>query len=105
MGVFGVTMPYYNTPSMVMIQTHVEESYMGRVFSVMTMISSSLMPLGMLIFGPLADKISIEILLIGTGFAMLLTALVVLGRRKLISAGLSNVHGNLDPSPDPGQSV
>ena len=52
MALFGITMPFYNTPSMVMIQTHVEESYMGRVFSVMTMLSSSLMPLGMLILVP-----------------------------------------------------
>ncbi|MDX9783393.1 MAG: MFS transporter [Spirochaetia bacterium] len=99
MGFFGISMPYYNTPSMVMIQTHVEESYMGRVFSVMTMISSSLMPLGMLIFGPLADKISIEILLLGTGAAMLLTAATVLGRKKLISAGLPKVAEGANPAP------
>lgn len=99
MGVFGVSLPFYNTPSMVMIQEHVEESYMGRVFSVMTMISSSLMPLGMLIFGPLADKISIEILLLGTGAAMLLTAATVLGRKKLMSAGLPKAAESANPAP------
>lgn len=104
MGVFGVSMPYYNTPSMVMIQSHVEESYMGRVFSVMTMISSSLMPLGMLLFGPLADKISIETLLLGTGSAMLLTALTVLGKKKLMSAGLPKAPGSAAPGPDHGHA-
>lgn len=88
MALFGITMPFYNTPSMVMIQTHVEESYMGRVFSVMTMLSSSLMPLGMLIFGPLADVVSIESILIFTGAVMLALAVIALSRKRLMSAGL-----------------
>ncbi|TXT43728.1 MAG: MFS transporter DHA3 family macrolide efflux protein [Spirochaetes bacterium] len=88
MGIFGVTIPFYNTPSMVMIQEHVEEAYMGRVFSVMTMVSTSLMPLGMLVFGPLADVMRIEMLLLATGAAMLVLAVVVLGRRRLMDAGL-----------------
>ncbi|TCN19723.1 hypothetical protein EV146_11625 [Mesobacillus foraminis] len=33
----------------------------------MGMISTSMMPLGMLIFGPIADIIKIELLLAGTG--------------------------------------
>jgi DHA3 family macrolide efflux protein-like MFS transporter len=88
MGVFGVSIPFFNTPSMVMIQEHVEEAYMGRVFSVMTMVSTSLMPLGMLVFGPLADAMRIETLLLGTGAAMLALAAGVLGRKRLMAAGL-----------------
>ena len=53
----------------------------------MGMISTSMMPLGMLIFGPMADFIDIEWLLIGTGILILILT-VVLGRDKvLLEAG------------------
>lgn len=103
MGVFGVTIPFYNTPSMVMIQEHVEEAYMGRVFSVMTMVSTSLMPLGMLVFGPLADAMRIEILLLGTGAAMLALGAVVLGRKRLMEAGLPKAEAPA-PAANPSQA-
>jgi DHA3 family macrolide efflux protein-like MFS transporter len=67
MGIFGISMPFFNTPSTVLIQEHVEEAFMGRVFGVMTMIFTSVMPLAMLLFGPLAERIRIEWMLLGTG--------------------------------------
>lgn len=87
MGIFGVAMPFFNTPSATMIQEHVEQDYLGRVFSVFTMLQTSLMPLGMLLFGPLADRIRVEWLLLGTGALMLAQGLVALGRRRLIETG------------------
>lgn len=82
MGVFGFAIPFFNTPATVMIQEHVENDYLGRVYSVLSMLSTSLMPLGMLILGPLADTIRIETLLIVTGAAM-----VGLGVGKVALAG------------------
>ena len=67
MVIFGVSLVLFSTPAGVMIQEKVEDEFMGRVFGVMTMISSSMMPLGMLLFGPVADWISIEFILIVTG--------------------------------------
>jgi len=88
MGIFGIAMPLYNSPSAVMLQEHVESAYLGRVFSVLTMLSTSLMPLGMLIFGPLADLARIEWILLATGAAMLVRGLMVLGERKLMEVGV-----------------
>ena len=87
MALFGIAMPIFNTPTTVLLQEKIEENYLGRVFGVMGMISTSMMPLGMLIFGPMADFIDIEWLLIGTGiFILILT--VFLGRDKvLLEAG------------------
>ncbi|MEW8986418.1 MAG: MFS transporter [Bacillus sp. (in: firmicutes)] len=87
MALFGIAMPIFNTPTTVLLQEKIEENYLGRVFGVMGMISTSMMPLGMLIFGPIADFIDIEWLLIGTGiFILILT--VFLGRDKvLLEAG------------------
>lgn len=87
MGMFGISMPIFNTPVTVLIQEKVEEEYLGRVFGVMGMISTSMMPMGMVIFGPIADIISIEVLLVGTGLLMLVLTVVISRNRVLIEAG------------------
>ena len=48
---------------------------MGRVFGVFTMAATLMMPAGMLVFGPLGDIIAIDIILIGSGIAMLALSL------------------------------
>lgn len=87
MAVFGLTMPYFNTPATVMLQEHVEEAYLGRVYSIMGMLSTSLMPLGMLIFGPMAELVRIEAILITTGFALLVMVPLAMANRRLVAAG------------------
>lgn len=83
MAVFGVAMPIFNTPTMVLLQEKVDENYLGRIFGVFGMISTSMMPIGMLIFGPMADVIKVEWLLIGTGVLMLILT-VFLARNKIL---------------------
>lgn len=87
MGLFGVGMPFFNTPATVIIQEHVEQAFLGRVFGVMTMIFTSVMPLGMLLFGPLAERIRIEGMLVATGALQGLLLLGMLANRRLIEAG------------------
>lgn len=87
MAIFGVALPIFNTPSTVMLQDKVEENYLGRVFGVMGMISTSMMPLGMLVFGPIADFIKIEWLLIGTGVFIIILSLFLIRNKMLIAAG------------------
>lgn len=87
MGLLGVTMPVFNTPAMVVLQQRVAPQMMGRVFGVMTMLSSSLMPLGMLIYGPLADVIRIEWLLLVTGGILVPCSLLMLRSKSLLAAG------------------
>ncbi|RNB78584.1 MFS transporter [Brevibacillus panacihumi] len=87
MALFGVAMPIFNTPTTVILQEKIEGDFLGRVFGVMGMISTSMMPMGMLIFGPIADIIKIEWLLVGTGVFIIILA-ILLGRNKvLIEAG------------------
>lgn len=87
MGIFGLVLPYYNTPGTVLLQEQVEEAYLGRVFSVLTMLSTSLMPVGMLLFGPLADTIRIEWLMIGTGSLLVFNSVWPVFFRRLREAG------------------
>lgn len=87
MGTFGIAMPMFNTPTTVLLQEKVDENYMGRIFGVFGMISTSMMPIGMLIFGPLADIIRIEWLLVGTGIFVLLLSFGLVRSKVLIEAG------------------
>lgn len=87
MGLFGLAIPLFNSPSTVMLQEHIEEAYLGRVFSILTMIGTSVMPLGMLLFGPLADALKIEWILLATGAGMLFLSLLAFGDRRLLEMG------------------
>lgn len=87
MALVGFAMPMLNTPATVLLQQKVEEEYLGRVFGVLSMISSSMMPLGMLVFGPLADRIRIEWMLVATGILMIFTIAALFGNRTLVEIG------------------
>jgi len=71
----GILLPYFNANTMVILQERVEEAYQGRVFSFVSIVTGSAMPLGILFFGPAADAVSIEWLMIFTGTALILTGI------------------------------
>lgn len=87
MCIIGIAMPVFNTPSTVLLQQKVEPDYLGRVFGIMGMISSIMMPAGMLIFGPIADFVKIEWLLMGTGLSIILLSWFMIRNKALIEAG------------------
>ncbi|HIQ59500.1 MAG TPA: MFS transporter [Candidatus Merdivicinus intestinavium] len=58
----GITSPCYNTPMTVAIQEKVAPEAQGRVFGVLQAASSFAMPLGMVLFGPLSDAVSLRLL-------------------------------------------
>ncbi|WP_299095621.1 MFS transporter [uncultured Metabacillus sp.] len=87
MAVFGITAPLFNTPATVVLQEKVDENYLGRIFGVLGMISTSMMPMGMLIFGPMADVIKVEWLLVGTGVLLFILSIMLGGNRVLMEAG------------------
>lgn len=89
-GICGIAVPIFNTPAMVLLQEKVAGDYLGRIFGVMSMIASTMMPLSMLIFGPLADLIKIEWLLIGTGILLFVRSLLLLGDKDLLRVGEAN---------------
>ena len=89
MGLIGISMPLFNTPATVLLQEKVEPAYLGRVFGVMGMISSVMMPMGMLIFGPIADMVRIEWLLVGSGAAIAALGFFLTGNRTLVAEGWS----------------
>lgn len=89
MFIIGASVVFSNSATTVFLQRSVKEDYYGRVFGVLGMLSSSMFPLGMLVFGPLADIISIEMILIGTGLVVIIEAVIMMRDSDLIQAGSS----------------
>ncbi|MDR1755194.1 MAG: MFS transporter [Eubacterium sp.] len=90
MALAGITVSSVNAPIMTIIQTKVDADYMGRVFSVFTMLSSIMMPVGMLLWGPLADVVSIDWLLILSGMGIIVTGALFVVSKTLREAGISH---------------
>lgn len=72
----GVTSPCYNAPVTVLLQERVPTAMQGRVFSLMQVSTSCALPLGMVMFGPLADHLPIQLLLIACGVLVLSAVLL-----------------------------
>ena len=85
--VIGITAATGNTPAMTILQQKVAPEYMGRVFSITTMISSVVMPLGTVVFGPLADRISLDIIIVITGALLAVLGVYLFSDKMLLEAG------------------
>jgi DHA3 family macrolide efflux protein-like MFS transporter len=79
----------FSTPVTVLIQQKVEGDFLGRVFGVIAMISSFMMPMGMLLFGPIADSVKIEVMLIITGVLLFVQGFFLFRNKELVRAGIS----------------
>ncbi|MCX7711696.1 MAG: MFS transporter [Clostridia bacterium] len=84
----GMTMPFFNSPSMVLLQEKVEADMQGRVFSLIQIVSSGIMPLGMAVFGPLADVVRIENLMIVTGALMVFLSVSIFFNKSFLKEGI-----------------
>lgn len=78
----GITMPCFNTPVTVLLQEKVDPVMHGRMFSLVQIANSCALPLGMIIFGPLADVFSVEVLLTYAGIFVLFCAMYIVLSRK-----------------------
>jgi DHA3 family macrolide efflux protein-like MFS transporter len=88
--VIGIVVPAFSTSAMTLLQETVEPERQGRVFGFVGIVMSVAMPLGMAVLGPLADVVSVEILLIASGAATVIIALIAItvpaGKRAIVAA-------------------
>ena len=70
--IISFSIPIIQTTTMTMLQEKVQIEMQGRIFSLLNAIFSGLMPLGMILFGVLADIVSINYLIIPAGAILLL---------------------------------
>lgn len=66
------SIPIIQTTTMTILQEKVQTQMQGRIFSLLNAIFSGLMPLGMILFGVLADIVSMNYLIIPAGAILLL---------------------------------
>lgn len=87
----GLTVPLFATTSMTPLQETVEPQMQGRVFGLVGIVTAVAMPLGIAVSGPLADRFTVESVLVATGvvmFVVVATAIVLpSGRRAMATAG------------------
>ncbi len=84
MGISGFFIPAITTAQTVHIQEITEPDVLGRVFSIVQIITASAMPVAILVFGPLADVVSVELLLVVSGILLALVGVWYgwLGKRE-----------------------
>ncbi|MCF8523898.1 MAG: MFS transporter [Aquiluna sp.] len=89
----GLIVPAFSTSAMTLLQETVEPERQGRVFGFVGIVVAVAMPLGMAILGPLADVVSVEIILIATGALTVVIAVVAVllpsGKRAIAAAHAS----------------
>ena len=71
-----------------LIQEKVDPLFIGRVFSVFGIIQMTSMPLGMILFGPLSDRVDVSLIILFSGVMMVIIAVVPLFRKSLMKHGL-----------------
>jgi DHA3 family macrolide efflux protein-like MFS transporter len=97
MFVLGLLVPPFSTPFMTLIQESVEPTMHGRVFSYVSIVMALATPVGMVVFGPLADVVSVEALLIAAGLA----TIVVMAISTRLPSGRATVAASRAPDLEP----
>jgi DHA3 family macrolide efflux protein-like MFS transporter len=75
---FGLLVPLFFSPFTTLIQETVEPEMQGRAFGYVGIVMALATPVGMIVFGPLADIVSVQTLLIIAGIIMVLVMLVAI---------------------------
>lgn len=87
--IYGVALTAVQTTITTMLQGQAEHAMQGRVFGLMSALYASCYPLGMALFGPLADFVPLEEMMIGSGIALILLAGAVCSKLHLHEEGKS----------------
>ena len=75
----GATIPFMATPSMTLLQERVEPEFHGRVFGLVNVAMTMGMPIGMMLFGPLADVVDLVWLFLAAGMLSFIAIVVAVG--------------------------
>lgn len=83
MAIYGVAITMVQTATATLIQEKAEVSMQGRVFGLLGAMYSGFLPIGMAIFGPMADKVPLQWIMIGSGIALIALSVFVGIDRKM----------------------
>ena len=77
MALYGVALTAVQTATTTLIQEKTEASMQGRVFGLMGSMYSGFLPIGMAVFGPMADAVPLEWIMVFSGVALMCIAAAV----------------------------
>ena len=83
MFVYSIALTMIQTATTTIIQENAQESMLGRVFGLMGAMYSGFLPIGMAIFGPLADMLPLQGIMVGSGIALVLVTVYLQAKSKL----------------------
>jgi MFS transporter, DHA3 family, macrolide efflux protein len=78
----GIPMPLWGASTTTLLQEMVEPDMQGRVFGVQSLITNTVLPVGMLVFGPVSDIITVEALLVLASALMAIPGLWIFFNRQ-----------------------
>lgn len=74
---YGIAITIVQTATTTLIQEKAELSMQGRVFGLLGAMYSGFLPVGMAVFGPMADVISLRWIMIGSGIALMVLSVFI----------------------------
>ena len=83
MFVYSIALTMIQTATTTIIQEKADGSMQGRVFGLMEAMYSGFLPVGMAIFGPLADVMPLQWIIVGSGIALVLVTVYLQVKSKL----------------------
>ena len=83
MAFYGVALTMVQTAITTMLQERTDTSMQGRVFGLLGTMYAGFLPLGMTVFGPLADILPLQWIMIGSGIALILIAVITYSHQVL----------------------
>ena len=83
MFVYSIALTIIQTATTTIIQENAQESMIGRVFGLMGAMYSGFLPVGMVVFGPLADVLPLQWVMVGSGIALVLVTVYLQVKSKV----------------------
>lgn len=80
---YGIAMTIVQTSITTLLQEKTEVSMQGRIFGLLSSMYSGFLPIGMAIFGPLADVIPLQWIMVSSGLVVILIAIITRSNRHL----------------------
>ena len=87
MAIYGIALTIVQTASTTLLQENTAQEMQGRMFGLFGAMYSGFLPLGMAVFGPLADVVSMRLLMVISGVLLLVMAAVITLNRKFYLNG------------------
>jgi DHA3 family macrolide efflux protein-like MFS transporter len=98
MGLLGLTNAITNGPLGALMQAKVPPEMQGRVFTVMSSLSTGAMPLGMLMAGPLAEALGTSAWFVIAGVTLLITGIIAYVMKEVYTLDDQLPGGALQPA-------